>query len=247
MITSFLGAAYACKNASLLNLINQSRDVTIFAPNNAAMESVSDALTTMSPDDLETLLAYHIVVNDDKSNSNNNKKGPHYSTTLKNSTTLPTLRTGALSLSFASNSFFVNSARILTTDLLIAPGVIHVIDAVLNPNKPAASPDPSLATQSPVLPAASTTDSDLPFTTYVPNVTVLEAGGETGKPGPPVQSYAGGAGASRSRSASAGRATQSAAAKGGAGAGGRESCGRLLGGVVGVVGMGFVGGWLVGV
>lgn len=135
MINSFLGAAYANKNASLISVINEAKDITIFAPNNAAMESVSGSLTSMSADDLEKLLTYHMVINPNDSNP-----GPSYSTVLTNSTTLKSIQGTDLTISFSSNSYFVNSARIITSDLLISGGVIHVIDNVLNPNMASASP-----------------------------------------------------------------------------------------------------------
>jgi transforming growth factor-beta-induced protein len=208
-LNSFLGAAFENNNASLISLINDAKDITIFAPNNAAMEMVAGSLTSRSEDDLKKLLSYHIVVNE--------KGGPYYSAQLGNSTTLKTLQGNQIAVSFASNSLFVNSARILTTDLLISGGVVHVIDNVLSPESTAASPNPSLATQSPVLETAggNTNSSDAPFTSFVPDVTALAAGATgTADSG----SYTG---PSRSRTSTPARATQTAAT------GAAASIGRL--------------------
>lgn len=203
MITSFLGAAYGNKNASLISLINAAKDITIFAPNNAAMEIVGGALTSMSENELEKLLSYHIVIAENG--------GPSYSPLLTNTTSLKTLQGNEIKISLAANSLFANSARVLTTDLLISGGVVHVIDGVLDPDQAAASPDPSLATQAPVLETVggNMDDSDTPFTSYVPDLTALTAGPtSTADSGSYVAS-------SRSRTGTANRATQTAS-RGGA-------------------------------
>ena len=165
----------------------------------------------MSETDLDELLSYHIVISE---NGSGGDGGPYYSTLLTNTTTLKSLQGKSLTISSASNSLFVNSARILTSDLLISGGVIHVLDNVLDPDITTVSPNPSLATQAPVL---STTDgsidisSDIPFTSYVPDVTALAAGA-TG-------TASGGAtygGASRTGTSASGTARQTSAVKGAA-------------------------------
>merc|ERR1712115_332071 len=75
-------------------------------------------------------------------------------------------------MSFNSNSYFLNSARITTTDILIANGVIHVIDNVLSPNVTTAMPNPTSFTQAPVLPTTGVSNfnsSMAPFTTFLPD------------------------------------------------------------------------------
>ena len=163
-LTSFLGAAYSSKNSTLAYLLNTTSDLTIFVPNNIALETVSNSLTSLSPSDLSTLLSYHIV---------SGSGGPFYSPSFPNTTTLPTLNGASLTLSSADNSFFVNSARILTSDLLISGGVMHVIDNVLSPGSGSAQPNPSLATQAPVLQtgAPDFNVSAAPFTTFLPDLT----------------------------------------------------------------------------
>ncbi|KAF2814608.1 FAS1 domain-containing protein, partial [Mytilinidion resinicola] len=132
-LTSFLGATYYSPNKSVTAvaaLLNETSDLTIFAPNNAALNTINNAISNLAKDPtaLSTLLKYHIVAS---------PLGPWYSTNFTdgNSTTLTTLAGESLTISFSSNSLFVNSARILTQDLLIANGVMHVIDAVLDPQE----------------------------------------------------------------------------------------------------------------
>lgn len=237
MLTSFLGAAYSIKNGSLISTINSAKDITIFAPNNAAMELVGEALTSMSPEALEKLLSYHIVIgsngnsNSNSSGSSSSAGGPYYSTSLMNATTLQTLAGNPLSVTFESNSVFVNSARVLTTDLLISGGVLHVLDNVLNPDATGVSADPSLETQAPVLETVGSDEGDTPFTSAVPDISslIVEA---TARPDPATSAMA-----SRSRTASAGRPSQTAVKKGGAPAldAGRQALlGLAAAGIVGL-------------
>ena len=70
-------------------------------------------------------------------------------------------------------AIFVNSARVVIADILFSGGVIHVIDAVLNPNN-ITKPDSSVTT--PVVEFASATSGTaVPYTTdvsYSPSRTV---------------------------------------------------------------------------
>ncbi len=164
-LTSFLGAIYYHPVngtiSSLAALLNTSSDITIFAPNNVALETVSSSLTSLSQSDLTNLLQYHTIPG----------PAPWYSTNFSttNSTTITTLAGQPLTISFSSNSLFVNSARLLTSDLLIENGVMHVLDNVLSPDQ-AGTPNPSLATQVPVLSTGGDFNiSQAPFTTFLPN------------------------------------------------------------------------------
>ena len=168
-LTSFLGAIYynnANSNSSspsLASQLNTTSDLTLFVPNNVAMESVKDAITSLStnPDAFSSLLKYHAVVG---------KGGPWYSTKFtENGTTLETLNGDSLSITFSSNFYFINGAKLLNSDLLLDNGVMHVIDNVLSPDS-SNKPDPTLATQIPALStAADASASEAPFTTWLPN------------------------------------------------------------------------------
>lgn len=124
---------------------------------------MTTTLTSLSNTSLTDLLSYHVILN---------PNGPLFSTNFTNGTTLQTLQGGSVTLTFASNSWFVNSARILTSDLLLANGVMHVLDNVLDPNITSIQPNPTSATQPPVLQTTTAADfnsSMAPFTTYLPN------------------------------------------------------------------------------
>lgn len=157
-LTSFLGAGY--QNRSLAQYITQARDVTIFVPNNVAFEKVGSTVTSIDARSLTDLLDYHIIVGEG---------GPFYTSSFSNNTIYKTLQGGNVTIRQASNSNFVNSARMLQTDLLIANGVMHVIDNVLNPNGTGAVPDPAVGPQAPALTGSSVADT--PFTSIIPSLT----------------------------------------------------------------------------
>lgn len=164
-----MGAVYSnTRNLSLATTLNTTKDVTIFVPNNIAFETVRGSITTMSAMQLQNLLSYHVVP------SFSSMTGPFYSDNFTNGTSLPTLYGNkSLTVSFIDNAYFINSARIITSDLLISNGVMHVIDNVLSPNATAAAPNPTSATQVPVLPTTGTVSfnsSAAPFTTDLPEL-----------------------------------------------------------------------------
>lgn len=157
-LTGFLGAIY--QNQSLAQLVAEARDVTIFVPNNVAFEKVGSTVTSIEERSLSSLLQYHIILDDG---------GPFYSSSFSNGTIYTTLQGGNITIRQASNSNFVNSARVLQTDLLIANGVMHVIDNVLNPNGTGAVPNPAIGPQGPAMTGSNLADT--PFTSIIPSIT----------------------------------------------------------------------------
>ncbi|KAK3071996.1 hypothetical protein LTR53_007626 [Teratosphaeriaceae sp. CCFEE 6253] len=171
-IQSFTGALYSQpKNLSLAETLNSTSDLTFFVPNNIAMELVSGSLTSMSPTTLQSLLSYHIVPGRHLLNA----AGPIYSSNFTNGTQIPTLQGTNVTLYYTWNAYFVNSARVTASDILIANGVVHVIDNVLTPDRTAQQPNPTTYTQMPVLPTTLAqgqqfNSSAAPFTTYLPGI-----------------------------------------------------------------------------
>ena len=120
-VTTFnlTAAGGAVVNASLDNYVDIQPDITIFAPQNAAFQGIGSSLANMSSHELAKILDFHIV------------NGSHfvgYSSTLMNGTVLKSLQGGNLTITLASNSVFVNNARVIQQDLLISNGVMHVIE-----------------------------------------------------------------------------------------------------------------------
>jgi transforming growth factor-beta-induced protein len=202
-LTGFLAAAY--QNESAARSISEARDVTLFVPNNVAFERVGSTVTSIDELSLSSLIDYHVVVGEG---------GPFYTSSFSNGTIYKTRQGQNLTIRQASNSNFVNSARVLQADLLIANGVMHVIDNVLNPNGTGAVPDPAAAVQGPAMTGSSLADT--PFTDIIPSLTSTLSIASSGTGiGAGTGTSVSGSGSTRratsTRSSSTGRSTQGAA------------------------------------
>lgn len=113
-LTSLAGALM---NAKLVQTLDTAKDVTVFAPNNAAFQAIGSALPNMTTQELAQILEYHVV-----------NGTVDYSTMLKNGTSLKAMNGESLTVSMVNGSTFVNSAKVITPDILVANGVVHVID-----------------------------------------------------------------------------------------------------------------------
>lgn len=155
-LTAYRGAA---NQSNLLNTLNDTPDVTIFAPTNEAINAVSDSLKGLSEEDLGNVLSYHVITGD-----------VSYSSDLKNGTTLEASSGGNLEITVNKNgTYYVNAARIVTPDVLVANGVVHIIDNVLNPEA-TEGPSESATAGAPAF-STGTPDSDVPFTSGQPEPT----------------------------------------------------------------------------
>lgn len=118
-LSAFAGAALA---TSLLTTLDEASDITIFAPSNAAFQAIGSAAGNLSTKELASILEYHVI-----------KGSIAYSSSLGNGS-VKTLAGTDLNITVEDGAVFVNAARVINADLLIANGVMHVIDSVLNPN-----------------------------------------------------------------------------------------------------------------
>lgn len=150
-LPAFLGALYAAK---LIPAISNEKNVTIFAPRNEAFQRIAGSVKNMDSNAVKKFLNYHVVPGRVLASSD-----------LKNGTNLTTLASQSLRTIRSGNDLFLNSAQIIQPDILIANGIMHIIDNVLNPDVPL-NPSPDAASQPPVFPESS--DSGLPFTTALP-------------------------------------------------------------------------------
>jgi hypothetical protein len=155
-LVSLRGAINATE---LFDTVNNTPDITIFAPNNEAFQNIGSALGNLSAEDATSILTYHVIA-----------EGPiGYSSTLENGTTLTTANGEQLTITIGDGGIFVNNARVVASDILIANGVVHVIDEVLNPAN-ATIADPSADEGEPAFEGASSV-SDVPYTTGQPTPT----------------------------------------------------------------------------
>ncbi|KAJ4097332.1 hypothetical protein NW760_011006 [Fusarium oxysporum] len=156
-VDSFLGGLF---RAGLMPDLADRQDITVFAPRDQAMEMVGSALSGMSAKELAGVMGYHIVPGK-----------VLVSTDLDNATSLTTLTGEEVHVRQIGNEKFVNSAKIITTDLLISNGILHIISNVNNPKEADAVPNPSLWLQNPVFKSAGVDDvfdSDIPCTASCP-------------------------------------------------------------------------------
>lgn len=151
-LTAFEGALYASNTVADFSY---TPNVTIFAPDNAAFQALGPAISGMTLDELSQVISYHLV--------------PQllYSTDLTNATSFPTEHGENITVLHDGNSIYIDSAQLVTADILIANGVLHVIDNVLNPQGPGAQPNPAQGTQAVAFANASAVAS-LPFTNALP-------------------------------------------------------------------------------
>lgn len=112
-LTSLAGAL---TTANLVGTVDGLSDVTIFAPSNDAFQAIGSATANLSVEALSSILTYHVV-----------QGAVRYSSILSN-TTLTTVNGGNVTISIVNRSVYVNSARVVVPDVLIAGGVVHVID-----------------------------------------------------------------------------------------------------------------------
>ncbi|KAK3346560.1 FAS1 domain-containing protein [Lasiosphaeria hispida] len=135
----------ALKATGLISEFNARGNVTIFAPNNQAFQGLLETFGNNLKDarEFKRILRYHMAV-----------ENVMQSWEFLNGSTMFSVAVGErprhLTVTKDANTIYINSARIVTGDILIANGVVHIIDNVLNPGAADARPDPTATTQTPV-------------------------------------------------------------------------------------------------
>ncbi|KAM0323683.1 hypothetical protein ACHAQA_008618 [Verticillium albo-atrum] len=151
-LEAFLGALYA---SDLLSVAAEDEDVTIFAPRDEAFRRVGASLDSLGADELHAFVRYHIV-----------RGRVAASAALTNGSRLATVEGGRIGVRRSGNNLFVNAAQVVQPDILIANGVVHIIDNVLNPEADAAVPNPNVVSQAPAWSAGG--GDGTPFTSAIP-------------------------------------------------------------------------------
>jgi len=116
----------AVVRAGLVETLDEHRQLTVFAPTDAAFDRLFSALGVTGVDEipvdtLRSVLLYHVA------------PGLRDSTSVLASGRIPTLSKGFLEPSVHDGSAWINGARIVLPDVGASNGVIHVIDSVLLP------------------------------------------------------------------------------------------------------------------
>lgn len=116
----------AVVRTGLVDTLDGRRQFTVFAPTDAAFESLFLALGVTGVDQipldtLRAVLLYHVA------------PGERFSADVLDSSRIRTMSKDFLYPSIRSGAPYLNDARIVAADIDVSNGVIHVIDAVLLP------------------------------------------------------------------------------------------------------------------
>jgi uncharacterized surface protein with fasciclin (FAS1) repeats len=106
----------ALTSAGLAGTVDSLNDITIFAPTNAAFDAIASTTKGLTKEQLGNVLKYHVV------------KGTALSKSLKDGQTIPTLQGGSLKVMIMGGKVMINNANVVTADVPIKGGVVHVID-----------------------------------------------------------------------------------------------------------------------
>lgn len=110
-------------SSGLLKPLAAVNGLTVFAPSNAAIQSVLQAVGMLNMTQLQTLLANHVI-----------NGSVAYSTDLASSNYTSAAGEPFTFMSNTSGTYVMSSnatAKIIQSDIILSTGVVHVIDAVL--------------------------------------------------------------------------------------------------------------------
>ncbi|KAK3994823.1 FAS1 domain-containing protein [Cladorrhinum sp. PSN332] len=169
-LTALVGAV---QQAGLVETLDTTQDLTIFAPTNEAFASIGNLVSGLTVEQLTGILGYHVIPG-----------AVVYSTDVPNGASVKSLQGTELNFRVEDGTVWVNSAKVIAADVLVANGVVHVIDGVLNPDNAAAQPDPAAESPAPAFSGASSVGG-VPFTSGVtppPAATAAPTSGTTAPP-----------------------------------------------------------------
>lgn len=109
----------ALQKAGIVNVVDETDSLTIFAPTNAAMQAAG--WTKLDIKTLQAVLSYHVV------------PAVAFSTDLKDGQQLKTLQSEAVTVRVSAQGVQINDANVAVANVLIRNGAVHVIDKVLIP------------------------------------------------------------------------------------------------------------------
>lgn len=109
--------AESLTKANLVKTVEELKDVTIFAPADSAFAKLSSTSSTLSVEQLSAVLTYHVV-----------NGTVAYSTDLKDGQKVKTVNGQEVTVRIKNGEVMVGNAKVVTPDVLISNGVVHVID-----------------------------------------------------------------------------------------------------------------------
>ncbi|KAK4118182.1 FAS1 domain-containing protein [Parathielavia appendiculata] len=154
--------AGAIRETGVEAAFNHARDVTIFSPSNNAFNAIGSLAINMAIEEVAGILKYHVISGQ-----------VQYSWQIMDGSQAMAINSGSINFRVEDDgAWFVNSARVIASDILIGNGVLHIIDGVLNPSNQTATPNPAAATQAPVFDGATTTTC-VPFTSALASTSTV--------------------------------------------------------------------------
>lgn len=117
LINANLTAAQgAFARAGLVDSINAESEITIFAPSNAGFNAVGAVVSGLAASELASVMGYHVV------------KGKVLYTAMMGNQTETTSEGNEIHIRIEEGEIFVNSARIIVSNLFATNGVVHICD-----------------------------------------------------------------------------------------------------------------------
>lgn len=112
------GGYLSTANAGYVNQVLEVPDVTYFLPNSAeALANATILAQNSSATEQQAIFEYHIVPN-----------FVAYSPLLTNGLSLTTMQGSNVTVTVRDGDTYINSAKIIASDYLVANGVVHVLE-----------------------------------------------------------------------------------------------------------------------
>lgn len=118
LVGGYTAAVGALREGGMADALDgDSTPLTVLVPNNAGFAAVGSLVADMTVEDLQLVLGYHVV-----------QGQVLYAAALGDGEGVQTLQGGDVTFRREDGGVFVNGARVLVEDLLVANGVVHIID-----------------------------------------------------------------------------------------------------------------------
>jgi len=118
LVDGYTAAVGALRQGGMADTLDgDDTPLTVLVPSNAGFAAVGSLVADMTTEDLQLVLGYHVV-----------QGQVLYAATLGNEEGVQTLQGGDVTFRREDGGVFVNGARVLVEDLLVANGVVHIID-----------------------------------------------------------------------------------------------------------------------
>lgn len=108
----------ALQKADLVNTVDTTAGITVFAPTDAAFTAAGVDLDAISVDDLTKVLQYHVV------------KGVAFSSDLENDQVVETLSGDSIKVSARDGKLYINDIEVAQANVALSNGVAHVLNGV---------------------------------------------------------------------------------------------------------------------